>query len=209
MGEHVLAQLVQRESRVDRRAVAEQMQGRVREVDDTLSARPGDPRLPDRPLAGHGPVEDPGPRRGLDDLEWHVPPKRRERGANTVPGQAARQRKQLAHQLHELFADGAAVRHGIPVDRHQQAGGRADVTILAATNEREPSVSECLPLEREIGEGPIPRGGQPAPATGRTRPRRRARTRLRGDCRLGSAWSLRSSSPARCSRAANGAGSGL
>ena len=121
--EDMAAKLVEGEHGVDRRAVAEDVEGGVGNVDDAVAARPVDPRRAESPFSGNDPVEDLRSRRRLDDLERDVAAEDGERVADTVPGQAPGDREELAHQLDEFLADGLGGGHGIPVDWHSRKRG--------------------------------------------------------------------------------------
>ena len=94
----VRAQFLEGDHGVDRRAVAEDVQGRIGDVDDPGAVRAVDPGAAEVPLPGHDPVEDRRAGRRLDDLEGQLAAERRERRAHAVAGEAAREREQLSHQ---------------------------------------------------------------------------------------------------------------
>jgi hypothetical protein len=124
VGEQVLAKLVQVDLRVDRRAVSEEVQRRICDVDDARSVRRSDPGLADVPLPRQRPVEDLCAGRQLDGLDGHLPSEPRERLSHTVPREAARDRKELAHEGVELLTDDVGLGDAAPVDRHRRGGIR-------------------------------------------------------------------------------------
>jgi hypothetical protein len=97
MREHVLPKLVEAQRRVDGRAVVQDVEARVGEVDHTLPVRPVDPGGPDVPLVRDDPVENMGPGRCLDDLERNVSADEPKRLTEPLARDAPTEREHLSH----------------------------------------------------------------------------------------------------------------
>ena len=122
--EHVIAQLVEVDTRVDRRAVAEDVQRRVGGVDDPLAVRPLDPSVADVHSRGGAQSKIGVPVGVSTSSSGTSRASTRERLADAVTRQAARDREELAHELEEFLPEALGRRDGIPVDRHRVVGGR-------------------------------------------------------------------------------------
>ena len=94
-----LAQRIEREGRVHRLAVGDDVQRGVSEVDDARAIRSRDVRLAHVPLVRDDPVEDPGAARDLGAHDRDLLFQDVEGGPHSVAGQAAAQGEQPAHQL--------------------------------------------------------------------------------------------------------------
>ena len=138
VGVDVGAELLERDDGVDRRAVAEHVQRGVGGVHDPGSVRSVDPGAAEVPLTRHDPVEDRRAGGGLDDLERQLACEHGQGLTHPIASEAAGQREQLAHELHELRTDCRSVGDGFPIDRHRgnddtrrSAGRKAGVGRLA------------------------------------------------------------------------------
>ena len=109
VGEEVLPELAQGQPLADGDAVAENVQVRVREVDDPLPVGPGEPRFPDVPLPRQRPVVDLCPTRHFGALERDLLLDQVERLPDAVAGEAAADR---IEPLHELVHLAAGITHG-------------------------------------------------------------------------------------------------
>ena len=109
--EDVIAELAEADDGIDRDAVAEHVERRVRRVDDARAVGRLDPGAAEIPLPGDRPIEDLRPGRSLDHFERDLAPEHRERLAHAVAREAPRDREQLSHEGEEFLAD-VALRRG-------------------------------------------------------------------------------------------------
>src|SRR5262249_34347499 len=103
--EQMRLQRVQRHHLVHRGAVIDDVQVRVREIDDLFAVHTLDPRIADVPLSRDRPVENACSGRHLVQGEWNLALEPGERLADAVAGDAAADRKQVRRQAVHLGAD--------------------------------------------------------------------------------------------------------
>ncbi len=121
----VWPQLGERHRLPHRHRVAHHMQIGLLEIDDAPALGVLDVGVLDVPLLRHLPIENRRAARNLVALQRDACPDQLERPANPVPGDAAADREQLAHELIGPLADSGALLAGLEVlQGHQLCSAR-------------------------------------------------------------------------------------